>query len=201
VYQIMASEEGIPQVFLRLRGKLARAVLGMVPPREVEDIVQETYVRACQMGNTGKIREPQAFLFKVARNLALDYIKCANTRLVVSVENLDEPGGVDSRRLNDETFDKVVSNDEFSEFCDAVRQLPPQRRRAFVLKKVYGYTQREIAAEMQISTKTVERHISLGMENCLEYFDKSGHVVKNGGAMISQTISPVSLSSRKGRRS
>ncbi len=150
----------------------------MVPPKDVEDIVQETYVRACQMSDIDKIMEPQAFLFKVARNLALDYIKCANTRLAVSREDIDEPGASAMLPLVDETLEKVASNEEFAEFCEAVRRLPSQRRRAFVLKKVYGYTQREIAAEMQISVKTVERHISLGMENCLEYFDRGGDAVK-----------------------
>ena len=185
----MALEDGIASVFLKLRGNLARAVLGMVPPKEIEDIVQETYVRACQIDNTDRVTEPKAFLFKIARNLALDYVKKADTRLSVSLENTDEPGDTDTTCLMDSTLDEVVSREEFSEFCEAVRELPPQRRRAFVLKKVYGYTQREIATKMQISEKTVERHISLGMDNCMEYLHKHNASKKTGRDRNSSAVS------------
>ncbi len=168
----MANEDEIFQSFMKLRGRIARAVLGIVPPKEVEDIVQETYVRACQITNKEAITEPQAFLFKIARNLALDYVKRADTRLSVSIGDTDEAVGISSSLLTDKTFNEVVSSEEFSDFCEAVRRLPIQRRRAFVLKKVYGYTQREIATEMKLSEKTVERHIALGMENCIEYLKR-----------------------------
>jgi len=170
----MANDDGITHIFMELRNKLGRAVLGIVPPKEVEDIVQETYVRACQVSNKAKIQEPKAFLFTVARNLALDFVKRADTRLSVSIENADELEAMDSTRFVDETLNNVASREEFTMFCEAVRKLPAQRRRAFVLKKVYGYTQREIAAEMQLSEKTVERHIALGMEDCMKYFQLTG---------------------------
>ena len=42
-------KDSIQNIFMGLRSSLARAVMGLVPPREVEDIVQETYVRVCQI--------------------------------------------------------------------------------------------------------------------------------------------------------
>ena len=41
-----------------------------------------------------------------------------------------------------------------------------QCRRAFVLKKVYGYSQREIAQELELSESTVEKHIANGVKRC-----------------------------------
>lgn len=159
---------------MKLRAKLARAVLGIAPPSEIEDIIQETYVRACQASRQATIRKPQAYLFQVARNLALDHVKRAEARLLVSEEEVCEGAASEVAKLHDATLARVVSNDDFSEFCEAVRRLPQQQRRAFVLKKVYGYTQREIASEMQLSEKTVERHIALGMARCMEYLSTSG---------------------------
>ena len=49
-----------------------------------------------------------------------------------------------------------------------MRRLPKQVRRAFVLKKVYGRTQREIAREMNISENVVENYIAQGMKRCEE---------------------------------
>ena len=153
-------------IFISLRPNLERAVRGIVPPKEVEDIVQETYVRACQAEHRQEIRAPRSFLYKTARNLALDYLKRAETRLTVSGEDHKTAALGEHHRLGDETFDQVSADEEFSNFCDAVRHLPIQCRRAFVLKKVYGYSQREIAQELELSESTVEKHIANGMKRC-----------------------------------
>jgi RNA polymerase sigma-70 factor (ECF subfamily) len=49
--------DSIQSIFIGLRSSLARAVMGIVPPREVEDIVQETYVRVCQVKHPENIRQ------------------------------------------------------------------------------------------------------------------------------------------------
>jgi RNA polymerase sigma factor (sigma-70 family) len=163
---IMANNPDIAGIFMSIRASLARAVTGMVPPKDVEDIVQETYVRVCQAERKDTIKEPRSFLFRTARNLALDHIKRAETRLVSSVEEDPELGFAEAQNGEDSTLDIVSSHEEFSTFCDAVRHLPIQCRRAFVLKKVYGYSQREIARELALSESTVEKHIAQGIKRC-----------------------------------
>ena len=127
--------ESLTRIFISIRPTLERAVRGIVPPREIEDIVQETYVRACQAGDKREIRAPRSFLHKTARNLALDHVKRAETRLTVSAEDDQTAASGQDLHLTDETFDQVSADEEFSQFCDAVRHLPIQCRRAFVLKK------------------------------------------------------------------
>lgn len=165
----MAESEDILTIFLSLRGRLARAVRGIVPPTEVEDIVQETYVRVCQADNAGPIHSPRSFMYKTARNLALDHVRSAQYRLSDRVE---DPDGWDSTSvpgIGDRTFGQVTSNEEFGRFCEAVRQLPTQCRRVFVLKKVYGYSQREIARATGLSESTVEKHIAKGIRRCRDF--------------------------------
>lgn len=173
----MSDPDTLYSIYLSLRARLARAVMRIVPPREVEDIVQETYVRACQADNADHIRAPRSFLFRTARNLALDHVKSAEFRLSVSAD--DAPEGADGRfeGPSDDTFAQVSSSEEFAHFCEAVRQLPMQCRRAFVLRKVYGYSQREIASEMKLSENTVEKHIATGIRRCGQFmrrFDRPG---------------------------
>ena len=162
----MAESDNIVSVYMSLRASLARAVMTIVPPREIEDIVQETYVRVCQIEKQDRITEPRSFLFKTARNLALDYVKKAETRLASGVDDIDAVSGGAHERLADNTLDQVTSNEEFALFCESVRMLPLKCRRAYILKKVYGYSQREIAREMNVSEKTVEKHISQGIKRC-----------------------------------
>jgi len=46
----MSEDDNIAGIFMALRGRLARAVQHIVPPKEIEDIVQETYLRIRQVG-------------------------------------------------------------------------------------------------------------------------------------------------------
>jgi RNA polymerase sigma factor (sigma-70 family) len=153
-------------LYLSLRGRLARAVTGIVPPDDVEDIVQETYVRACTASLVSELRSPRSYMLKTARNLALDHVKRAEYRLADSLQNDDEGNHEAILATAKDTLEQVCSDEDFVIFCGAVRSLPVQCRRAFVLKKVYGYSQREIAEEMKISEKTVEGHIAIGISRC-----------------------------------
>jgi RNA polymerase sigma-70 factor (ECF subfamily) len=154
-------------IFMAARDSMARMVSRIVPPKEIEDIVQETYVRICQMGKRESIEQPKSFLMRTARNLAYDHLKKAETRLADGVETESDFDVEDL--VNDEVFESIASNEEFAHFCEAVRQLPVQCRRVFVLKKVYGYSQKEIAKEMNLSESTVEKHIAVGFKRCASY--------------------------------
>ena len=68
--------------------------------------------------------------------------------------------------------DDIEASQRFSTFCKAVSSLPVKCRRVFMLKKVYGFSHAEIAEQLNISEKTVERHISKGMARCYEYIEK-----------------------------
>ena len=146
--------------------------MGIVPPREVEDIVQETYVRVCQVKHPEDIRQPRSYLFRTARNLAFDYLKRSETKYTEGMDEQDIDTLIEGRSDHDSTFDQVASNEEFALFCEAVRHLPVKCRRVFVLKKVYGYTQIEIARELAISIGTVEKHISLGIKRCTYFMQQ-----------------------------
>lgn len=168
----MRPDDSITGIFMSLRGRLARAVQHIVPPKEIEDIVQETYLRICQAGGGRNVESPQAFMFTTVRNLALDYVKRAETRLADSFDEMDGGGPLAQQQLGDSTLNKACSEEEFAQFCDGVRYLPAQCRRAFVLRKVYGYSQREIARAMQISESTVEKHISEGIKRCMFFMEQ-----------------------------
>ena len=167
----MSEKENVRAVFMTLRRYLARAVSRIVPPRDIEDIVQETYVRVCQVDQPEAIRHPRSFLYRTACNLALDHAKRAEFRLAdswadTSADSMDDGPELEHQRSGDDTYDQVAARQEFEFFCEAVRQLPVQCRRAFVLRKVYGYSQKEIAEALSLSENTVEKHIAYGIKRC-----------------------------------
>ena len=157
------------EIYLSLRKNLWRAVSRILPPHEIEDVVQETYVRLCQVENPEEIKNPKSYLLRTVRNLALDHVKRAEHRLSVRWDEDPEHGYHAVRVDSDNVYEQSASAEEFGHFCEAVRELPPQCRRVFVLKKVYGYTQREIAEELELSESTVEKHVALGVRRCATY--------------------------------
>lgn len=163
----MTKKESLHNIFISSRKSLMRVVSRIVPPREIEDIVQEAYVRICQIEQKENIQQPRSFLFKTVRNLAIDHIKRAEVRLVDSSENFTEfelfP------ECDDEIYQQVANDEEFAQYCEAIRHLPVQCRKVFVLKKVYGYSQKEIAQQLELSESTVEKHVALGVKRCTYY--------------------------------
>ena len=165
----MPFDPKMTDVFVSIRSGLARAIGGIVPPKEIEDVVQETYVRVCQERQEGEIQSPRSFMYRTARNIALNHQNRAETRLA---DSLGDAEVADNPAMSDptgDTLDRVCADEDFATFCDAVRELPVQCRRAFVLKKVYGHSYREIASKMNISEKTVEKHIAKGIRRCRDF--------------------------------
>lgn len=161
--------EKITQSFLIIRRMLAGIVGGIVrDPVEVEDILQEAYIRSFEANKKQDITSPKAFLARTARNLALNYIDRAAVKYNISTEENDA-SPVYSNEPPIE--DQVEWDRRFRQFCDAVKSLPVQCRRVFVLKQVYGMSQKEIAQRLQLSEKTVEYHVGKGLFKCRKYLN------------------------------
>jgi len=174
----MLKKNELGGLFVIIKDKLSRSVAKIVPPDEIEDIVQETYVRVCQFEEKHTINYPRTFMFRTARNIALDHVKRAESKLVDGVESEDD-FNLKGQDWGDETQQKVVSNTEFALFCKAVQTLPRQCRKAFVLKKVYGYTHKEIGKMLNISDRTVEKHVATGITRCGRFMKNHTNYGKN----------------------
>jgi RNA polymerase sigma factor (sigma-70 family) len=159
--------------FLAYRKQLLRYIGRIVRPHEIEDIVQETFVQSFTASRQQPIRNPRAFMFRTARNLALNSINRAEHKLACSMEIMDE-GEFESDA--DLVEGKYESDQRFHSFCRAVSMLPDTCRKAFVLKKVYGLSQKEIARHMCIAESTVEKHISKGMSATAAYMQQLGQM-------------------------
>lgn len=146
--------------FIALRKSISHYVSRIVPPADVEDIVQDTYVKLCSIEDKDPKKYNKSFLYTVAKNLALDHLKKADNKLTDKVEDESEYHTEDSDKL----FDEAVTNEQFGHFCKTVQQMPAQSRKIFVLRKVYGFSQQEIADQLEISVNTVSNQLVNGMK-------------------------------------
>ena len=137
---------------------------------EIEDITQETILRALQAEKSREIHEPRAFLFGIAKNIARKELHKKSQNLIDFIEDFDQQ--------QDFSYDVNAEEDLDARrrlliFWEAVATLPPQCQRVFVLKKVYGYSHKEIASRLNISVSTVEKHAAAGLRRCSDYMEKS----------------------------
>jgi RNA polymerase sigma-70 factor (ECF subfamily) len=143
-------------------------VARIVQPSDIEDIVQETFLRCYQAAEKTTIRHPRSFMLTTAKNLALNHVARADHHLVRGVASFEDSAVPlykdDEPRKNDPELEQ-----EFLLLCQAVRTLPVQCRRAFILKKVYGLSRKEIALYMGIAESTVQKHIAKGVLLCAKY--------------------------------
>jgi len=143
----------------------------MRQPQDIEDIVHETFLRAYEAEIHTQIKSPKAFLFKTAKNLALNHLDKCSYRLVDYIED-SETIDVLVDRISSER--RAESDEQFFIFCRAVSSLPIQCRKVFILRKVYGFTHKEIAEQLEISRSTVEKHLAQGLLKCNEYMHAKG---------------------------
>lgn len=165
---------GLLSAFLDFRDVLARLIARIVRTQDVDDILQETFIRTYVASRKTQIRHPRAFMLRTARNLALNQVTSAHYTRMKHTEDFSSS----SVNTATETLEcQLESRERFLDFCRAVRQLPPQCRRVFVLKKVYGLSQREIAQYLDIAESTVEKHVAKGLLACMQSMQAQGHAV------------------------
>lgn len=163
----------ITKSYLKCQSSLIRLIRRSVTnSSDVEDILQETYLRAYAANQRTEVRSIPAYLHTTARNLALNFVTHS------SIKRTDCKADMDQHELGfcagGSLEQRSIELERFAHFCRAVRSLPAQRRRVFVLKKVYGYSLKEIARELGISQKAVEKHISAGLLSVRDYMKRTG---------------------------
>lgn len=159
--------------FLGNKPLLCRIVGRIVRPDDIEDIVQETFLHSFKAANLQDIGNPRAFMAKTARNLALNHVGSAAQRLNQSIEELVELEH-EFEALTPSLESQHQSAEEFLVFCRAVADMPLMCRKVFILKKVYGLSQREIASYLGISESTVEKHVAKGLLLAADYMVSQG---------------------------
>jgi RNA polymerase sigma-70 factor (ECF subfamily) len=145
---------------------------------DMDDLVQESYVRLIRAREAGKVGHAKAYLFTTARNAALDFFR---RRKIVSIESVGDMA--DSPVLDDRpgVADAISRQQELDLLAEAIRDLPERCRQTLTLRLLYGLSHKEIAAELKVSDHTVKAQLAKGMRRCSLYFEERG-LLNNGPA-------------------
>jgi RNA polymerase sigma-70 factor (ECF subfamily) len=132
---------------------------------DVEELLQETYARLLTAGASSEpeVRSVRAFALTIARNVAFDWLR---HKQVVPIELVADMEAMDILDERDQIDAIVNSHQELMMLIKVVQQLPERCRQVFTLRKVYGYSQKEIAARMNITENTVEQQLIKAARHC-----------------------------------
>ncbi|MBV1878905.1 MAG: sigma-70 family RNA polymerase sigma factor [Pseudomonadales bacterium] len=168
-------ESNIVKTFTQYRRTLEQYIRGLVKNQDIEDIVQETFVRSFEAELSHDIQYARTYMLRTAKHIALNHNQKWDNKYSASLEDLADgeiDPAVESKLKSRSLEAEAASREQFFFFCEAVDQLQGNVQHAFVLKKVYGLSQKEIAANLGISESTVEKHVAKGIRHCADYIQK-----------------------------
>ena len=140
---------------------------------DIDDICQEAITRALEASQVSDIVEPRGFLFGIARNVMRREMERRSKSLI---DYLDAATGADEFVAPGTTESRVDSDQQLRLCAAVVATLPPQCPRVFVLKKVYGFSHKEIARKLDISVSTVEKHVAAAMKRFMDRWEREHHL-------------------------
>lgn len=122
---------------------------------EASDVVQDAFARLLGSGACNALRQPEAFLNRIVRNLLVDRSRrLANRTLHDAIDDANEPS------VRPTQADALELAETRERYRAAVAALPPRTREVFVLHRVHGLSYKAIACELGISQRTVEWHFA-----------------------------------------
>ncbi len=168
----MTRNSTLTKFFLSSKRNIGRLVSHIVKPDDIDDIVQETFVKTYEANLKQEIKYVRSYMLKTAKNLALNHVARWDNKYNDSLEDFTQPP-VQLTSINVE--DDYESKEQFLFFCRATDQLSGSVRKCFILKKVYGLSQKEIASYLNLSESTVEKHIAQGLLKSAMYIKRMNH--------------------------
>ncbi|OKY26347.1 MULTISPECIES: RNA polymerase sigma factor [Thalassotalea] len=169
------SNNRVLNAFQACKDGLVRSIMKMsVEPQDVDDILQETFIRVLHSDEQQTIKSPKGYLFVVSRNLVLKKLMQQSKEIHTELDDaLLESDG--ENVVEKELFQKR----KFERFTHVLNSLPEKNRRAILLRKLYCLSHKEIAKKMNVSVSSVEKYIATGLRQCKQSLYTQGYDVES----------------------
>jgi len=165
-------------------------------PGDIVDLRQDTYVRVYEAAAKSRPRAPKSFLFTTARHLMTDRLRRQRIVAIDAVGDL-EALNVMVEELSPE--ERTNAHQELRRLAEAIDKLPRRCREAVWLRRVDDLPQKEVAARLGVTQKTVEKHVMKGMQLLADAMVRSTGRTDRPGRAAAQEEATGALDGRTAR--
>ncbi|MBW6536294.1 MAG: RNA polymerase sigma-70 factor [Mariniphaga sp.] len=156
--------DAFKEVFRLLYPRLKGYCKLFVPDqKEVEDLIQECFITLWDIRETIDVQKRlESFLFVIIRNKCLNFLKSqkldsenipADNLQIAELQHLYQ---LDLAEKEEKSLEEML----IQTFQESVNTLPEKMKEVFIKCKLEGKKQKEVAEEMGISIKMVEKQIA-----------------------------------------
>jgi RNA polymerase sigma-70 factor (ECF subfamily) len=138
---------------------------------DIDDIVQEMYARLAALDDAEKISNPRQYASQTAISIALNLVRHAR---VVPMIAIGEFEGLELASLEPSAEEIVSSQEELRQLENTLAELPDTCRTAFLLRRVEGLSQKEVAEKLGVSIKAVEKYTARSIRLLIEVYGGRG---------------------------
>lgn len=138
---------------------------------DVDDVVQESHLRLLKAREKGRIESAKAYLFAIARNVALGAFR--RNRKITEIA-VNEIAGWGILEADTNVVEAASLQQEVSLAAEAIDGLPGRCREIVVLRALQGLSHKEIAARLGLSEQTVRVQVARGMKKCAQFLRERG---------------------------
>jgi len=125
--------------------------------QDAQDLVQETYAKLFALDGWAAIGQPQAYVHRMIRHLAIERLRRAR---VIDFQHLQE---ADHDTMTDDAPDPfaiVEGRERLARFANVLACLPARCREVFVRRRIDEQSPREISQELGVSLSTLEKRLA-----------------------------------------
>jgi RNA polymerase sigma factor (sigma-70 family) len=158
--------------YVRLAPALGKFLQRRTGSNEVaQDLLQDVWLHVAEARAAEEIGNPDAFLQRVAGNLALDWLRKHSFRSSFHDEDADMNGIMSSAPDAERVYQSRRTLDYLRIVID---ELPAGRRKAFLLCRGEGLTAREAGRSLGIAEKTVKHQLAAATAHIRERLVQAG---------------------------
>jgi RNA polymerase sigma-70 factor (ECF subfamily) len=148
------------QYYTELHRFLVRRLRGS---QQAQDLAQEAYLRLLRVERGELVRQPRAYLYRIAVNLVSEFrLRARREPITYDSDTLAELAEIASV----ETSSDAQRAADAEQVETLLEQLPPLYRAILILRKRDGLSYPEIAQQLDISVHTVKKYLARAVAKC-----------------------------------
>jgi len=158
--RLTAIKQGVHEAFIELYKELHIKVFRFFLKRvflhdTAKELTQQCFIRLWEFRHTlSELHPLEKQVFIIARSILINHIHKLTT------EKRLKNGHAQSFGKENFLPDSSAHLEISQEVSAAIETLPPVRKKIVILKALHGFSNKEVAEQMEISVKTVEDHVT-----------------------------------------